>query len=77
MKTEQVDQALRQKFITEGERLVFWHGLPPACPSGSASWDTRRTATGPWKKVRASRSLSGVASLDLPNFCGTGQLPGW
>ena len=27
MKTEQVDQALRQKFISEGERLVFWHDL--------------------------------------------------
>lgn len=25
MKAEQVDQALRQKFITEEERLVFWH----------------------------------------------------
>ena len=25
MKAEQVDQALRQKFVTEGERLVFWH----------------------------------------------------
>ena len=25
MKAEQVDQALRQKFIDEGERLVFWH----------------------------------------------------
>ena len=25
MKAEQVDQALHQKFVTEGERLVFWH----------------------------------------------------
>lgn len=25
MKAEQVDQALRQKFVDEGERLVFWH----------------------------------------------------
>ena len=25
MKTEQVDQALKQKFIADGERLVFWH----------------------------------------------------
>ena len=25
MKAEQVDQALQQKFVTEGERLVFWH----------------------------------------------------
>ena len=25
MKAEQVDKALRQKFITEGARLVFWH----------------------------------------------------
>lgn len=25
MKAEQVDQALHQKFIAEGERLVFWH----------------------------------------------------
>ena len=25
MKAEQVDRALRQKFVTEGERLVFWH----------------------------------------------------
>ncbi len=25
MKAEQVDQALRQKFISEGARLVFWH----------------------------------------------------
>ena len=25
MKAEQVDKALLQKFITEGERLVFWH----------------------------------------------------
>ena len=25
MKAEQVDQALEQKFITEEERLVFWH----------------------------------------------------
>ena len=25
MKAEQIDQALHQKFITEGERLVFWH----------------------------------------------------
>lgn len=25
MKAEQVDQALRQKFVTEGQRLVFWH----------------------------------------------------
>ena len=25
MKAEQVDQALCQKFVTEGERLVFWH----------------------------------------------------
>ena len=25
MKAEQVDQALHQKFIEEGERLVFWH----------------------------------------------------
>ena len=25
MKAEQVDQALSQKFVTEGARLVFWH----------------------------------------------------
>ena len=25
MKAEQVDQALRQKFVAEGARLVFWH----------------------------------------------------
>lgn len=25
MKAEQVDQALRQRFVLEGERLVFWH----------------------------------------------------
>ena len=25
MKAEQVDKALHQKFVTEGERLVFWH----------------------------------------------------
>ena len=25
MKAEQVDQALQQKFVTDGERLVFWH----------------------------------------------------
>ena len=25
MKAEQVDQALRQKFVSEGARLVFWH----------------------------------------------------
>ena len=25
MKAEQIDQALRQKFLTEDERLVFWH----------------------------------------------------
>ncbi len=25
MKAEQVDQALHQKFVTEGARLVFWH----------------------------------------------------
>ncbi len=25
MKAEQVDQALRQKFVTDDERLVFWH----------------------------------------------------
>ena len=25
MKAEQVDKALRQKFVTEGARLVFWH----------------------------------------------------
>ena len=25
MKAEQVDRALHQKFVTEGERLVFWH----------------------------------------------------
>ncbi len=25
MKAEQLDQALRQKFCSEGERLVFWH----------------------------------------------------
>ena len=25
MKAEQIDQALCQKFITEGERLVFWN----------------------------------------------------
>ena len=25
MKAEQVDQALQQKFVSEGERLVFWH----------------------------------------------------
>ena len=25
MKADQVDQALRQKFIADGERLVFWH----------------------------------------------------
>jgi uncharacterized protein (TIGR02687 family) len=29
MKAEQVDQALRQKFIEEGERLVFWND--PGC----------------------------------------------
>ncbi len=28
MKAEQVDQALHQKFITEGQRLVFWHDAP-------------------------------------------------
>ena len=27
MKAEQVDQALHQKFVTDGERLVFWHDL--------------------------------------------------
>lgn len=25
MKAEQVDQALYQKFVTEQQRLVFWH----------------------------------------------------
>ena len=25
MKAEQVDQALSQKFVTEGARRVFWH----------------------------------------------------
>ena len=25
MKAEQVDRALSTKFVTEGERLVFWH----------------------------------------------------
>ena len=25
MKAEQIDQALQQKFVREGERLVFWH----------------------------------------------------
>jgi hypothetical protein len=25
MKAEQVDQALRDKFLTQGARLVFWH----------------------------------------------------
>ncbi len=25
MKAEQVDAALRQKFVIDGERLVFWH----------------------------------------------------
>ena len=25
MKAEQVDQALKQKFVNEGARLVFWH----------------------------------------------------
>ena len=25
MRAEQVDKALKQKFVTEGERLVFWH----------------------------------------------------
>ena len=25
MKTEQVDQALKQKFVMDDERLVFWH----------------------------------------------------
>ena len=25
MKAEQIDQALKQKFVSEGERLVFWH----------------------------------------------------
>jgi len=28
MKAEQVDQALHQKFVTEDERLVFWHDAP-------------------------------------------------
>ena len=44
MKVEQVDQALSQKFVTEGTRLVFWHDLDGEFADyvgGSGAWQSR------------------------------------